>query len=160
MAAEEILRSLQGAIFDGELMDAKVLTEQAIKEKRESTQIMNDSIMPAIRNIGESMEEGNFFMPEVEISTKALQIIAEILRPYVISQENLADLKVPPWTGEGDIDDIGTYLKTTIEQSMDLPVQDQMGVLDMIAAGLDTHDFTPCKIQATEVDEKGSATPR
>ena len=153
MDIEERLKGIHEAIFEGELMDATQLTKQLVEQQIDSALILKDGIIPAIRNIGESMEEGDFFMPEVKMSTKVLQEVAEILRPYVISQENLTDLKVPPWTGEGDIDDIGTYLKTTIEQSMDLPVQDQMGVLDMIAAGLDTHEFTPCKIQATEADE-------
>jgi methanogenic corrinoid protein MtbC1 len=154
MDIEEKLKAIHEAIFEGELMDAKVLIRQLVEEQIDSVLILKGAIIPAIREIGESMEEGDFFMPEVKISTKVLQEVAEILRPYVISQKKSADLKIPPWTGEGDIDDIGTYLKTTIEQSVDLPVQDQMGVLDMIAAGLDTHEFTPCKIQATEADEK------
>ena len=153
MDIEERLKGIHEAIFEGELMDATLLMKQLVEDQVDSALILKGAVIPAIREIGESMEEGDFFMPEVKISTKVLQEVAEILRPYVISQENLTDLKVPPWTGEGDIDDIGTYLKTTIEQSMDLPVQDQMGVLDMIAAGLDTHEFTPCKIQATEADE-------
>ena len=153
MDIEERLKGIHEAIFEGELMDATLLMKQLVEDQVDSALILKGAVIPAIREIGESMEEGDFFMPEVKISTKVLQEVAEILRPYVISQENLTDLKVPPWTGEGDIDDIGTYLKTTIEQSVDLPVQDQMGVLDMIAAGLDTHEFTPCKIQATEADE-------
>jgi len=154
MDIEEKLKAIHEAIFEGELMDATQLTKQLVEEQIDSALILKDGIIPAIRDIGESMEEGDFFMPEVKMSTKVLKEVAEILRPYVVSQKNLADLKVPPWTGEGDIDDIGTYLKTIIEQSVDLPVPDQMGVLDMIAGGLDTHEFTPCKIQATEADEK------
>ena len=154
MDIEEKLKAIHEAIFEGELMDATLLMKQLVEEQIDSALILRGAIIPAIREIGESMEEGDFFMPEVKISTKVLQEVAGILRPYVISPENLADLKVPPWTGEGDIDDIGTYLKTIIEQSVDLPVPDQMGVLDMIAGGLDTHEFTPCKIQATEADEK------
>lgn len=154
MDIEEKLKAIHEAIFEGELMNAAQLTKQLVEQQTDSALILKDGIIPAIRDIGESMEEGDFFMPEVKMSTKVLQEVAEILRPYVISQKNLSDLKVPPWTGEGDIDDIGTYLKTTIEQSEELPVQDQMGVLDMIAAGLNTHEFTPCKIQASEADEK------
>ena len=99
------------------------------------------------------MEEGDFFMPEVKISTKTLLEVAEILRSYVIAADKKADYAVPPWTGEGDIDDIGTYLKDKIEDSKDLTAEQQMGILDMVASGLDTHEFTPCKIQATETND-------
>lgn len=150
MAAEEILRSLQEAIFDGELQDAKAAAQQVKDQGIPSKQILNDSIMPALLDIGESMEEGDFFMPEVKISAKTLLEIAEILRSYVITADKKADYTVPPWTGEGDIDDIGTYLKDKIEESKNLSPEEQMGILDMVASGLDTHEFTPCKIQATE----------
>ena len=153
MAAEETLKSLQEAIFDGELQDAKAAALQAIEEGIASNQILNDSIMPAILEIGESMEEGDFFMPEVKISAKTLLEVAEILRSYVVTSKKKADYSVPPWIGEGDIDDIGTYLKSVAEENKDLPPEEQMGILDMVASGLDTHEFTPCKIQATEASD-------
>lgn len=153
MAADETLKSLQEAIFDGEIQDAKAAAQQAISEAIAPSQILNDSIMPALLNIGESMEEGDFFMPEVKISTKTLLEVAEILRSYVLAADKMADYTVPPWTGEGDIDDIGTYLKDKIEDSRDLTTEQQMGILDMVASGLDTHEFTPCKIQATETND-------
>lgn len=153
MTAEETLKSLQEAIFDGELQDAKATAQKAIDEGITSNQILNDSIMPAILEIGESMEEGDFFMPEVKISTKTLLEVAETLRSYVITSDKQADYNVPPWIAEGDIDDIGSYLKTIAEENKDLPPEEQMGILDMVASGLDTHEFTPCKIQATEAND-------
>ena len=63
----------------------------------------------------------------------------------------MATYNAPLWIGEGDIDDIGTYLKATAEGGMELSFQEQMGIVDMIATGLDSHEFTPCKIQAKEV---------
>ena len=125
--------------------------KQVLADDVDPAIILSDAIMPAIKEIGVSMEEGDFFMPEVKMSTKVLQEIAEILRPHAIPEEEMASYKMPPWIGEGDIDDIGTYLKTTVEASVDLSAQDHMGIVDMIATGLDTHEFTPCKIQAKEV---------
>lgn len=153
MAAEEILKSLQEAIFDGELQDAKSAAQKAVDERIPIDQIFDGCIIPTIHNIGESMEEGDFFMPEVKISAKTLLEVFQILRPYVVAAEKRASYTVPPWTGEGDIDDIGTYLKSKIEESKGLSAEEQMGILDMVASGLDTHEFTPCKIQATETDD-------
>jgi methanogenic corrinoid protein MtbC1 len=153
MAAEETLKSLQEAIFDGEIQNAKAAAQQAVTAELTPDQILKDAIMPALRDIGESMEEGDFFMPEVKISTKTLLEVAEILRSYVIPADKKSEYTVPPWTGEGDIDDIGTYLKDKIDDSTALAAEQQMGILDMVASGLDTHEFTPCKIQATETND-------
>ncbi len=151
MSIEERLNAIQEAIFDGELGEAKMAMKQAMDDDADPVRILSDAIIPAIKEIGVSMEEGDFFMPEVKMSTKVLKEIVEILRPHAIPEEEMATYKTPPWTGEGDIDDIGTYLQTTVEGNMGLSVQEQMGFVDMIATGLDTHEFTPCKIQAKEI---------
>jgi methanogenic corrinoid protein MtbC1 len=109
--------------------------------------------MPAINDIGESMAEGDFFMPEVKISTKALKEVAEELRPYSLEQLGLSSLDVPPWTGEGDIDDIGDFLKNIVAGSREKTAAELMSMLDMLASGLDTHEFTPCKIQGAEAKQ-------
>ena len=150
MSNEERLSAIKEAIFEGELGEANNAMRQAVEDDVDPAIILSDAIMPAIKEIGVSMEEGDFFMPEVKMSTKVLQKVAEILRPHAIPEKDMASYNAPPWFGEGDIDDIGTYLKTTAEGSMGLSFQEQMGIVDMIATGLDTHEFTPCKIQATE----------
>jgi len=153
MSAEETLNGLREAIFEGELMEAKMSANKAVEEKVDPALLMKEAVLSAIKSIGESMEEGDFFMPEVKISTKTLLEVANILRPYVISGDKKADYVVPPWTGEGDIDDIGGYLKSKIEESMNLSAEEHMAILDMVASGLETHEFTPCKIQATEAED-------
>ena len=152
MSTEEILKAIKEGLFDGELSESKESTNKAVQEKVDTAQILNDAIMPAIKDIGESMEEGDFFMPEVKIAAKALQAVAEILRAHVIG-EDLANYTAPKWMGEGDIDDIGIYLKKIEEEGRGLSAQEQMGIMDMIAIGLDTHEFAPCKIQAKESDK-------
>jgi methanogenic corrinoid protein MtbC1 len=153
MSEEDRLKSIKEAVFDGELTEAKAFMKQVLDEKLDPARILSEGIIPAIREMGESMEEGDFFMPEVKMSTKVLQEVAEILRPHIVSEENMASYSVPLWTGEGDIDDIGKYLQTKMEQSADLPPQEQMRIMDMVVAGLNTHEFTPCKIQAKEVTD-------
>jgi len=153
MNAEDQIKAIHEAIFDGEVAEAKRLSAQALQEEIDPRNILKDGIISSIGAIGESMEEGDFFMPEVKIATKALLEVAEIIRPQVLTIDEAAGFQAPPWTGEGDIDDIGTYLKDITEKSGDLSPAEQMGLLDMIAQGLNTHEFTPCKIQAKETDD-------
>ena len=153
MSTEERLSEIREAIFDGELNEARDAMKQAVEDDIDPAIILSDAIIPAIKEIGTSMEEGDFFMPEVKMSTKVLQEVADILRPHAIPEKDTTSYNVPPWTGEGDIDDIGIYLKTTVEGSAGLSAQEQMGIIDMIATGLNTHEFTPCKIQSTEAED-------
>jgi len=147
---DERFREIREGIFEGQVVEVKISLNQALIEQLEPGQLLNEAILPAIRNVGESMQEGDFFMPEIKVSTKALLEAAEILRPHIICEEDMCHYTLPPWTCEGDTDDVGGYLKSKIDDSLNLPAQEQMGILDMIAKGLDTHEFTPCKIQATE----------
>ena len=39
---------------------------------------------------------------------------------------------------------------TTVAAAQDGTVEAHIGLLSMIADGLDTHEFTPCKIQGSE----------
>jgi len=152
MTSEGNLKSIREAIFDGDPTTAKISTQKAVEAKIDPSSLFKDAIMQAIRDIGVSMEEGDFFMPEVKTATKALLEVGEVLRPYVLSA-GASGYQPPPWTGEGDIDDIGSYLKRLGDDSMNLSVVQQMGVLDMVAKGLNTHEFTPCKIQAKETNK-------
>jgi len=153
MSAEDQIKAIHDAIFDGEVAETKILLNQALQAEIDAKQILQDAVLRSIQEIGESMEEGDFFMPEVKIATKALLEVAEIIRPQVLTTDEAAGFRAPPWTGEGDIDDIGTYLKDITGRSGDLSPAEQMGLLDMIAQGLNTHEFTPCKIQAKETDD-------
>lgn len=151
MTGEVSLKSIREAIFDGDPTAAKVSVQKAVEAKIDASSVFKDAIVLAIRDIGVSMEEGDFFMPEVKTAAKALLEVSEVLRPYVLTG-GTSGYQAPPWTGEGDIDDIGSYLKRIGDDSMNLSAVQQMGVLDMVAKGLNTHEFTPCKIQAKETN--------
>ena len=152
MTSEGNLKSIREAIFDGDTTAAKVSVQKAVAAKVDPSLVFKDAIVLAIRDIGVSMEEGDFFMPEVKTAAKALFEVSEVLRPYVLAG-GASGYHAPPWTGEGDIDDIGSYLKRLSDDSMNLSAVQQMGVLDMVAKGLNTHEFTPCKIQAKETNK-------
>jgi methanogenic corrinoid protein MtbC1 len=151
MSVEEQLKNLREAIFDGELGEALEVSKQVVESQVDVTSIFKDAIIPAINDIGDSMAEGDFFMPEVKISAKVLNEMIGILQPYVRAQLNREEIDIPPWTGEGDIDDIGAYLMSAVTAVQDQPVETLAGFFIMIAHGLDTHEFTPCKIQGSEV---------
>jgi len=154
MSIEEKLKTLREAIFDGEVTEALEASKLVVESRVDAAKIFTDAIIPAINDIGDSMAEGDFFMPEVKISAKVLNEMVGILKPYVLAQKNLDEIDIPPWTGEGDIDDIGAYLMSAVTAVQDRPVDVHAGFFIMIANGLDTHEFTPCKIQGTEAADK------
>ena len=147
MAIENDLKTMREAIFDGEVAEAVQAVKQAVGDNVDAALILKDAILPAINDMGDSMAEGDFFMPEVKISTKALKEVVGILKPYILTQKNLADIDVPPWTGEGDIDDIGAYLMTAVTAVQDQPVEAHAGFFIMIANGLDPMNSPPAKFR-------------
>jgi len=152
MSTEEKLKAIVEAVIDGEQGEAETSTQEALEEM-DGARILKYALIPAIREMGESMVEGEFFMPEIKMATKCLKAVSDVLRAHVVPEENLASYTVPPWTWEGDINDIGGCLKKKMEESADLPPQEQMGLLDMITTGIATHEFVPCKVQAAEADK-------
>jgi methanogenic corrinoid protein MtbC1 len=153
MGSEDNMKALSDAIFDGRSKTAIQALQNLKNQNTDPEMILKLSVLPSINSIGASMAEGDFFMPEVKVSAKALKEVAEGLRSYIIEKYKLTSINAPPWTGEGDIDDIGEYLQSTMENSRDNSVPELMGIVDMIAHGLDDHEFTPCKIQGSEVKQ-------
>ena len=102
-------KAIREAIFDGNPTAAKLSAQKVVETKIEAGAVFKEAIIPAIRDIGVSMEEGDFFMPEVKTATKALLEVCEVLKAYVLSA-GASGYQAPPWTGEGDTDESAAIL--------------------------------------------------
>ena len=103
-----ILESLVQAVQDGEDGDALALAQQAMAEKMEPLTVV-DALTDAIREVGDSFERMEIFLPEMMLAAKAMQKALEPLGPYL---EELKEQRPPKGTVvvgtvEGDIHEIG-----------------------------------------------------
>ena len=95
MSIENDLKAMREAIFDGELQAAVEAVKQIVANNVDAALVLKDAILPAINDMGDSMAEGDFFMPEVKISTKVLKEVVAVLKPYVLAQKNLSRYRCP-----------------------------------------------------------------
>ncbi len=88
----------------------KELTQEALEEGIDVTDILNRGLLAAMKTVGSKFETGELFLPEMLIAAQALKAGMEILKP-VISQRGLKSLgKFAIGTVEGDIHDVGKSL--------------------------------------------------
>jgi len=102
------------AIFDG-IMDGDMRTvpgkvQAAIDEGLAPETILKDGMIAAMAEVGKLFEEGEFFVPEMLISARAMQAGLGVLRPHLISSGVEPIGKVVIGTVQGDMHDIGKNL--------------------------------------------------
>lgn len=102
------------AIFDG-IMDGDMHTvpekvQAAIDEGLAPETILKDGMIAAMAEVGRLFEEGEFFVPEMLISARAMQAGLAVLRPHLVSSGVEPIGKVVIGTVQGDMHDIGKNL--------------------------------------------------
>lgn len=104
----EILEKLNRLIIDGKTAEAVALTKEATKQGLSAKVILHDGLMPGIRAVGELFSKGEYYLPELLVSGKAMQAAVKEIEPLLI--EGAGDFHVGKFligSVKGDIHDIG-----------------------------------------------------
>ncbi|MCR5735965.1 MAG: homocysteine S-methyltransferase family protein [Lachnospiraceae bacterium] len=92
---------------------AKIIsqTERSLAEGRSAKSILNESLLPAINEVGALFEKGKYFLPQLIKSAEAMSASIEILEP-LLKEDNdeKTSVTVVIATVKGDIHDIGKNL--------------------------------------------------
>ena len=70
---EESINLLFQAILDGNNAQASTYVKQALEEKIDPAVILNDGMVRAMGEVGRLFEEGEYFVPEMLISARAMK---------------------------------------------------------------------------------------
>lgn len=108
-------------------MDEKKLTEfvqDALDQGVSAKEILNEGLIPGMDIVGEKMESGEMFIPEVLKSAKAMSAAVEILKPLLGDEGISVAGKVVIGTVKGDLHDIGKNLVTMMLESAGFEVYD------------------------------------
>ncbi len=106
----EIRRCLFDGTIAGQARATGPLTEEALAAGMPAPDILFDVLIPALQEVGQRFEAGDFFVPEMLMAAKAMQEALARLRPL------LAETGVKPcgtvmmMTVKGDVHDIGKNL--------------------------------------------------
>jgi corrinoid protein of di/trimethylamine methyltransferase len=106
-----LLESLQEAIILGDKIAAVQLTKQALQTGIGPMLLFNEALIPAMDRVGAKMQNGEYYIPEVLRSAKAMKSATEVLRPLLVKDENFKPKgTVVIGTVQGDLHDIGKQL--------------------------------------------------
>jgi 5-methyltetrahydrofolate--homocysteine methyltransferase len=116
------------AIFDGVVEGDNAGVQKHVQEALDSgvpaPVILNEGLIPAMANVGQLFEEGEYFVPEMLISARAMKSAMAMLKPFL----QKADVKfagtVVIGTVKGDLHDIGKNLVSLMLEGAGFLVKD------------------------------------
>jgi 5-methyltetrahydrofolate--homocysteine methyltransferase len=124
---EHMLNRLSEAVVMRDCKMVKKLAERMVKDEVDLFKILNQGLIPGMLEVSERFRRGKFFIPELLMSSRALKIGLNIMRPLI--QEIRKDVlgKVVIGTVKFDLHDIGKNLVIILLEGNGFEVID-MGV--------------------------------
>ena len=123
----DTLNTLFNAIISGDGSEVQKNVQLALEEKQEPTVILNEGMIAAMREVGRRFEAGDFFVPEMLLSARAMQAGMAVLKPS-LQQSNVQSAgKVVIGTVKGDLHDIGKNLVGLMLEGAGFEIRD-MGI--------------------------------
>ncbi len=104
------LKKLHDAILTGDLKTAVAITQQAIAEKLDPSELIASTMVPAMAEVGRLFECEEYFVPELLLSARAMKGALELLRPLLAATGAQPAGRVVIGTVKGDMHDIGKNL--------------------------------------------------
>ena len=118
------LNTLRDALVDGDkdrtVNKVKMLIDQGIPAR----DILQKGLIAGMDVVGERMEEGEMFIPEVLKSGLIMSIAVEILKPFLADEKVNSYGKIVIGTVKGDLHDIGKNLVIMMLESSGFEVYD------------------------------------
>lgn len=104
------LDKLRQNVIDGDMPHTQELVKQALAEQVPAEQILKLGLISAMEEVGRRFECGEFFVPEMLVSARAMKSGLALLRPHLASAKVEPIGKVVIGTVQGDLHDIGKNL--------------------------------------------------
>lgn len=98
------------SVIEGDAAGAKTAVREGLESGIPAEQLMNDGLIAAMTEVGRLFENGEYYVPEMLISARAMQAGLSVLRPMLVSQDIKPKGKVVIGTVKGDMHDIGKNL--------------------------------------------------
>ena len=105
------LTNLQQAVIDGDYKTAGSLAQEALGKGVSAPDISGQGLIPAMAVVGQKMKSGEYFIPEVLMSVKAMNAVSGLIKPLLAQSDAGKPFgKVILGTIKGDLHDIGKNL--------------------------------------------------
>jgi 5-methyltetrahydrofolate--homocysteine methyltransferase len=119
---------LQEGIISGKKARVGELTQQFLDDDKPAKEILDGGLIPGMAVVGKKFQEGEYFIPEMLLSARALNVGLDLLKPFLEASDVKPVAKVLIGTVKGDIHDIGKNLVSIMLRG---------GGFEVIDAGVD-----------------------
>jgi methanogenic corrinoid protein MtbC1 len=98
---------LYDAILNGDAKKAHAATQAALDAGAAPLQLISDSMVPAMDEVGRLFEAEDYYVPELLLAGRAMRSALELLRPLMTASGEKLSTRVVIGTVKGDLHDIG-----------------------------------------------------
>ncbi|MHB1654033.1 MAG: corrinoid protein [Desulfitobacteriaceae bacterium] len=105
-----LLTEIQEAVINGQAPKVKELTQKALDQGIEAEDVLNGGLIPAMAEVGEKFQKGEFYISEMMISARAMYAGLNLVKPLLVSEKAESKGKAVVATVQGDLHDIGKNL--------------------------------------------------
>jgi len=107
---EPLLKEIYDSIINANQIVTAAKVKEALEKGFGPGMILNEAMVPGMAEVGRLFEEGEYFVPEMLISARAMQAGMTVLKPSMVAANLKAVGKVVAGTVKGDLHDIGKNL--------------------------------------------------
>ncbi len=119
-----ILEEIRASVIKGDAAGATSGVHQALEEGLPAQDILNESLISAMTEVGARFEAGEFYIPEMLISARAMQSALEPLKPLLVESGTKPLGTVAIGTVQGDLHDIGKNLVAMMLEGAGFAIND------------------------------------
>ena len=107
---EKQFKPIYEGVIKGDAPSVKQDVQAALDAGTSADEILKGGLIPAMGEVGDLFEKGEYFVPEMLVAARAMQGGLELLKPLLASAEVQSTGKVVLGTVQGDLHDIGKNL--------------------------------------------------
>ncbi|MFZ5878339.1 MAG: cobalamin B12-binding domain-containing protein [Chloroflexota bacterium] len=131
MADQDYYQAIADAVVDGDTEQAVDAVQAALNAGLDPLQILNVGLMSGAEEVGQRFERGEYFLPELMMTGRALKAAMEMVKPALLEKYSDGDSQVKgrvvAATVQTDIHDIGKNIVASMMTAAGFEVTD-MGV--------------------------------
>ena len=112
------------AIVFGERDDVVEIVQDAVDRGEDVVNLLNETMIPALREVGDQFSSGEIFVPEMLVSARAMQAGVDIIDPLLAKSGHEPIARVCIGSVKGDLHDIGKNLVAMMLRGAGFEVDD------------------------------------
>ncbi len=117
-------KELYDAILNGNAKQAHAATEAALASGTDPMQLIAESMVPAMNEVGKLFEEEEYFVPELLLAGRAMKSAMELIKPLLTAAGQKMAVRIVIGTVKGDLHDIGKNIVASMLEGSGFEVID------------------------------------